>query len=87
MIQNVSGDHSDDRLGIFTSWTMLSLLVSQPGAKSELANLSLNQEASQKELEGVYKMAQQRTLPGRYGGSKSATKKCIDIAGSYAKKS
>jgi hypothetical protein len=53
---------------------------------SELANLSLNQEASQKELEGVCKIAQQRTLPRRYGGSKSAAKKCIDIASSYIKK-
>jgi hypothetical protein len=38
---------------------MFSLLVGRPGVKSDLAGLSLNQEASQKELEGVRKMAQQ----------------------------
>jgi hypothetical protein len=73
-------------LAFLPSWTTFSLLVSQQGAKSELANLSLNQEASQKELEEVCKMARWRTLPRRYGSSKSAAKKCIDNASSYAKK-
>jgi hypothetical protein len=36
------------------------LLVGRPRVKSTLAGLSLNQEASQTELEGVQKMAQQR---------------------------
>jgi hypothetical protein len=53
---------------------MFSLLVGRPGVKSDLAGLSLNQEASQKELEGVRKMAQRRTLPRRSGGSESAAK-------------
>jgi hypothetical protein len=35
------------------SWAMFSLLMGGPRAKSKLAGLSLNQEASQKELEGV----------------------------------
>jgi hypothetical protein len=47
-IQNVAGDHSDDRRGFLPSWTTFSLLMGQLGAKSELAGLSLNQEASQK---------------------------------------
>jgi hypothetical protein len=51
------------------SWTSFSLLEDQPEAKRELAGLSLNQEASQKELEGVRKMAQRRMFPRRSGGS------------------
>jgi hypothetical protein len=41
---------------------------------SELAGLSLNQEASQMELEGLRKMAQRRTSPWRSSGSTSAVK-------------
>jgi hypothetical protein len=48
--------------------------VHQPGAKSDLAGLSLNQQASQKELEGVRKMAHRRTSPRRSGNSESAAK-------------
>jgi hypothetical protein len=47
-IQNVAGDHSDDRRDFLPSWTTFSLLMGQLGGKSELAGLSLNQEASQK---------------------------------------
>jgi hypothetical protein len=45
------------------SWTMFSLLVGWLGTKSKLASLSLNQEASQKELEGVRKMSHCLTSP------------------------
>jgi hypothetical protein len=67
----ISGDHNDDRRGFLT---MFSLLLSRPGVKSDLAGLSLNQEDSQKELEGVWKMAQRRTLQRRSSGSESAAK-------------
>jgi hypothetical protein len=76
-IQNVSGGHSDDRLSFLKTLTTFSLLESRPGAKRELAGLSLNQEASQKELEGVQKMAQRRTLPGPK--LKKAKNKCASI--------
>jgi hypothetical protein len=49
-------------------------LIGQPRAKRELTGLNLNQEASQKELERVRKMAQRQTLPRRSGGSKSIVK-------------
>ncbi len=52
-IQNVPGDHSDDRQSFLTSWTMSSMLMGRPGAKSKLAGIRLNQEASLYELEGV----------------------------------
>jgi hypothetical protein len=53
---------------------MFSLLVGRPEAKSKLTGLSSHQEASQKELEGVRKMALRRTSPRRSGGSESAVK-------------
>jgi hypothetical protein len=56
------------------SWTTFSLLVGRPEEKSKLTGLSFHQEASQKELEGVQKMAQRRTSPRRSGSSKSAVK-------------
>jgi hypothetical protein len=59
------------------SWTMLSLLVGWLGAKRKLAGLSLNREASQKELEGVRKMAWLGTLPRRSSGRKSAAKNTL----------
>jgi hypothetical protein len=65
---------------------MFSLLVGRPGVKSDLAGLSLNQEASQKELEGVRKMAQRRTLPRRSGGSESAAKNTSTSPGPKLKK-
>jgi hypothetical protein len=42
-------------LAFWKSWTTSSLLVVGWGAKSELTGLSINQKASQKELEGVKK--------------------------------
>ncbi len=45
------------------SLTMFSLLVSRPEAKSKLPGLSLIQEASQKDQEGVREIAQRQTLP------------------------
>jgi hypothetical protein len=49
-------------------------LVYGPGAKSDLAGLSLDQQASLKELEGVRKMAQRRTSLRRSGRSESTVK-------------
>jgi hypothetical protein len=66
---------------------MFSLLVGGPGVKSDLTGLSLNQEASQKELEGVRKMAQRRTLQRRYGDSESAAKNISTSPGPKLKKS
>jgi hypothetical protein len=65
---------------------MFSLLVGRPGMKSDLAGLSLNQEASQKELEGVRKMAQRRTLPRRSGGSESTAKNISTLPSPTLKK-
>jgi hypothetical protein len=65
---------------------MFSLLVGLPGVKSDLAGLSLNQEASHKELEGVQKMVQRRTLPRRSGGSESAAKTTSTSPGPKLKK-
>jgi hypothetical protein len=65
---------------------MFSLLVGRPGVKSDLAGLNLNQEASQKELEGVRKMAQRRMLPRRFGGSESAAKNTSTLPGPTLKK-
>jgi hypothetical protein len=55
--------------------------MGRPGVKSNLAGLTLNQEGSQKELEGVWKMAQRRTLPRRSGGSESAAKNTLTSPG------
>jgi hypothetical protein len=68
------------------SWTMFLLLMGRPGAIRELARLSLNQEASQKELEGVGKMARWRTSPSCSGGSKSAAKNTSTLLGPTLKK-
>ncbi len=57
-----------------------------PGAKSDLAGLSLNQQASQKELEGVRKMAHRRTSPRRSGDSESAGKNIWTSPGPTLKK-
>ncbi len=52
-IRNVTGDLSNDHRGFLTILDNVSLLVGRPEAKSDLVGLSLNQQASQKELEGV----------------------------------
>jgi hypothetical protein len=60
--------------------------VYRPGAKSDLAGLSLNQQDSQKELEGVRKMAHRRTSPRRSGDSESAAKNILTSPGLSLKK-
>jgi hypothetical protein len=60
--------------------------VGRPGAKSKLTSLSLNQEASQKELEGVLKMAQRQRSLRRSGGSESAAKNTSTLPGLMLKK-
>ncbi len=54
--------------------------------KSDLAGLSLNQEASQKKLEGVRKMVQRQTLPRRSSSSESTAKNKSTSPGSTVKK-
>jgi hypothetical protein len=61
--------------------------VGRRGAKSDLAGLSLNQQASQKELEGVQKMMRRRTSLRRSGGSQSAAKNISTSPGPTLKKS
>ncbi len=71
----MSGNHSNDCCGCFlTIYDNVLTVGGQLGAKSELAGLNLNQEASHKELEEVQKMAQWRTLLRHSDGSKSAAK-------------
>ncbi len=62
------------------------MLVYRPGAKSDLAGLSLNQQASQKELEGVRKIAHRRTSLRRSGDSESAAKNISTSPGPKLKK-
>jgi hypothetical protein len=56
------------------------------GAKSKLIGLSINQEASRKELQGVRKTARRRTSPRRSGGSMSASKNTLTLPGPMLKK-
>ncbi len=55
---------------------MFLLLVSRPEAKRELHGLTLTQEASEKDQEGVTKIARRWTSPRRSGGDTSAAKVC-----------
>jgi hypothetical protein len=57
------------------------------GGEKRAGSLSLNQEASQKELDGVRKMARRRMSPRRSGGSKSAAKNTSTLPGPTLKKS
>jgi hypothetical protein len=82
----VAGDHSNDCRGFLTILDNVLTVCETAGGKRELAGLSLNQEASQKELDGVQKMARRQMSSRRSSCSKSAAKN-INIAGSYAKKS
>ncbi len=59
-IQNVTGDLSDDRRGFLTILDNV-LTVGGSARGKEVAGLSLNQQASQNELEWVRKMAHRRT--------------------------
>jgi hypothetical protein len=56
------------------------------GVKSELAGFRLNQEVSQKALEGTRRMAWWQTLPRGSGGSKSAAKNTSASPGPMLKK-
>jgi hypothetical protein len=85
-IQNVTGDLSDEHRGFLTILDNVPLLVDRPGAKSKLTGLSFNQEASQKELEGVRKMVQRRTSPRHSGGSESTAKNRSTSPGPKLKK-
>jgi hypothetical protein len=60
--------------------------IGRPGVKRELAGLSLNQEASQKELEGVRKMARRQTSLRRSGGSKIVAKNILTLPDPTVKK-
>jgi hypothetical protein len=53
----VPGDCSDDCCGFLTILNNTLTVGCRLGVKSELTGLSINQEASQKEPEGVRKMA------------------------------
>jgi hypothetical protein len=57
VIENVPGDCSDDCCGFLTILNNTLTVGCRLGVKSELTGLSINQEASQKEPEGVRKMA------------------------------
>jgi hypothetical protein len=81
----VTGDHSDDHFGLTILDNVLTVGWSA-GAKRKLAGLSLNQEASQKELEAVQKMAPQRTSPRCSGSSKRAAKNTLILPGPTLKK-
>jgi hypothetical protein len=82
----VAGDHSNDCRGFLMILDNILTVCETAGGKRELAGLRLNQEASQKELDGVQKMARRQMLSRCSSGSKSAAKN-INIAGSYTKKS
>ncbi len=81
-IQNVAGDHSDDRRGFLT---ILDNVLTVKGS-AELACLSLNQEASYKELEGIRKIARRRMSRRRSGGSESAVKNTLTSLGPTLKR-
>ncbi len=55
-IQNVPGDHSDDRHSFLTILDNVLNVGGSAGAKSKVASIRLNQGASPYELEGVRKM-------------------------------
>jgi hypothetical protein len=82
----MQGNHSDDCLSFLTILDNVLTVGGSAGAKRELAGLSLNQEASQKELEGVRKMAWRRRLPRRSDGSKSAAQNTLTSTGPRLKK-
>jgi hypothetical protein len=82
----VVGDHSDDHRGFLMILDSLLTVCETAGGKRELAGLSLNQEASQKELDGVRKMARRRMSPRHSGGSKSAAKNTSTSPGPTLKK-
>jgi hypothetical protein len=71
----VTGDLSNDCRGFLTILDFVLTVGGSARGESKLTGLSFNQEASQRELEGVRKMVQRRTSPKRRsGGSESAAK-------------
>jgi hypothetical protein len=82
VIQNMPGDHNDDRHDFLTFLGNVLTVGGRLGLKSKLAGLRLIQEVSQKELEVV----QRWTSPRRSGGSKSATKNTSTLLGPRLKK-
>jgi hypothetical protein len=57
-IQNVTGDLSNDCRGFLTILDFVLTVGGSARGESKLTGLIFNQEASQRELEGVRKMAQ-----------------------------
>jgi hypothetical protein len=57
VIENVSGDQSDNRHRFLTILDNVLTVGGHLGVKSELTGLNINHETSQKELEGVRKKA------------------------------
>jgi hypothetical protein len=82
----VPSDHSDDRRGFLTILENVLTVGGWLGAKSELIGLSINQEASQKKLQGARKTARRRTSPRRSGGSMSTLKNTLTLPGPVLKK-
>ncbi len=80
-IENVSGDQSDNRHRFLTILDNVLTVGGHLGVKSELTGLNINQEASQKELEGVRKIAHWWTSPRRSGGSMSTAKNTLTSPG------
>ncbi len=61
MIEYVQVDHSDDRLAFLTILENSPSVAESAGGEEQAGRPYLIQEASQKEWEGVQKMAQLRT--------------------------
>ncbi len=85
-IQNVTGELSDDRRGFLTILdNVLTVGVSARGEERS-RRPQPHQQASQKELEGVRKMAHRRTSLRRSGNSESAAKSISTSPGPTLKK-
>jgi hypothetical protein len=82
----VSGNQSNDRHRFLTILDNVLTVGGQLGVNSELTGLNINQEASQKKLEGVRKIARWQTLPRRSGGSMSTAKNISTSPGPKLKK-
>jgi hypothetical protein len=82
----MSGNQSDDCRRVLTILDNVLTVGGQLGVNSELTGLNINLEASQKELEGVRKIAWRRTLARRSGGSMSTAKNTSTSPGSKLKK-
>jgi hypothetical protein len=85
-IHNLTGDLSNDRRGFLTILDNILTVGVWARGEKHLSGLSLNQQAPQKELEGVRKMAHRRTSPRRSGDSESAGKNIWTSPGPTLKK-